>query len=305
MAENEVNLKVKVTSEGTEKLTQIDESMGKLSKTTGSTDVATKRVGESTQFYNTSLIKAMPQLQAVNPLMSGLGLSTLMTTGAVGLLGLGFLKLGQTVVATHGSLVDLGISLGQFTQGPVMNYSQTFAQTVALAQQLHATTAQTAASFQILTEATHDQGTAMTLLNEANTVSLDTGKSLTTVAKQLAQVYSQGTFIQGKMEPAGLPTAEKLAGIMDTQKSAWAKFWQNTTRDLSRAFDLSLPSVNPLSSSAWKESMNRQFGMFGTPAPVTTGPTSSTPLIIQMDGNTVAKAVIDNLNGTLRVRNAR
>ena len=38
MAENEVNLKVTVTSEGTEKLTQIDESMGKLSKTTSSTD---------------------------------------------------------------------------------------------------------------------------------------------------------------------------------------------------------------------------------------------------------------------------
>jgi hypothetical protein len=299
MAENEVNLKVRVTSEGTDKLDQVDKAMGKLNKTTAQADIATQGVGESTQFYNTSLIKAMPQLQAVNPLMSGLGISTLITTGAVGLLGLGFLKLGQTVVATHGSLVDLGISLGQYTQGPVMTYTETFEQTVSMAQKLHATTAQTAAAFQVLTEATHDQGTAMTLLNEANIVSLDTGKSLKTVAGELAQAYSQGAFIQGKMEPAGLPTAEKLAGIMDTQKSGWAKFWQTMQRDFARGFDLSLPTGNPFNPkdwnfSGWSTSVN---------SGKSSGPiSSSTPLVIQIDGKTIAQTTIDLLNGTLRIR---
>ena len=285
MAENEVNLKVKVTSEGAEKLTQIDESMGKLSKTTGNTDVATKRVGEATQFYNTSLIKAMPQLQAVNPLMGALGLSTLMTTGAVGLLGLGFLKLGQSAIAIHGNLVDLGISMGQYTQGQLMTYAQTSEQIYSMAEKLHASVPQTTAAFQSLIEATHDQGTAMTLLNEANKISIDTGKSLTTVSKDLAQAYSQGAFIQGKMQPAGLATAEKLAGVMDTQKTGFGRFLQSVVRDFAWGYHVSPSSLT---------------------SPGVSGPTSSsTPLIIQMDGNTVANAVIDNLNGTLRVRNAR
>ena len=86
MPDNEVNLKIKVTAEGADKLTQIDGSMGKLEKTTAITTTGTQRVSDATQLYNTSLIKAMPQLQAINPLMSSLGLSALITTGAIGLL---------------------------------------------------------------------------------------------------------------------------------------------------------------------------------------------------------------------------
>ena len=316
MPDNEVNLKIKVTAEGADKLTQIDGSMGKLEKTTAITTTGTQRVSDATQLYNTSLIKAMPQLQAINPLMSSLGLSALITTGAIGLLGLGMLKIGQSVIATNGSLTDLGITMGKYTQGPVKDYAADSSTIVDLSNKLNLTVKGAASSFGTLIEATRDQGTALKLLDAANKASIATGKSMATVSKDIAQAYSQGAIIGGKMIPPGMGAAMGEAQVMETQTSTFNRFMSGFKRYFGRLFDPSGPDfilsqMGGRTRQLNPADLNKTIGpQTTTPATTPTtaptsivGPTSMT-IPVNIDGQKVAGIILDIINGQVRVRGA-
>ena len=276
MADNEVSLMVMVNSQGAEKLTDISDKMGKFEKQTSLVSTSTNRGVVANNLYNTSLVKTIPQMQVLTPLMNSLGLGSLMTAGAVGLLGTGLLKVGQTALQEISGIQGLGQVTGQYTSGPLMTYYQTLAEVKKLSDEMYESTNQVSTAFQDLVKATHDEGTAMSLLNEANKVSKDTGESLVTVAKQLADAWSQGVMIGGKAIPPGQGAASALANVMDVTgknkaggimeeiKRSFARFFDPNSSDFLKGFNPTLPGFS-------------LFNPLGIPYPGSNKSTSSLP----------------------------
>lgn len=282
-----VDININVNATGEDKVKKVDDSMGKLEKTT-------KNLRSNTEDYNKSVVKTIPQLQAFNPLMSELGLSSLITTGALGLAGLGVVKFGQSVIETHGNIVDLGIAMGNLTSGPANNFVQTSDQITQLARLMNTTTTDAAGAFQTLLTATHSQSTAMELMVKVNKVAIDTHKSLADVSKVAAQYYAQGGYVQGVYQPQGMGAATKELGVMETQKTSEASIWSNIGRFFSR-----------LTSTGETGFLGNPHGWM-MPAQVqgatnnATGPAAN--ITINLDGQKVGGIVLDSENGTIRAR---
>ena len=295
----EVKLLISVETQGNEKLADVSNNLGKLDKTTTNQSLSTTKATTANLAMNTSLMKAVPQLQAVNPLMGALGLSTLITTGAVGLLGLGFLKVGQSIIAARGDITDFGIALGQFTSGPATTYAKNQQEIILLANQTGATNAQTAKSMNELVNATHNEAEATALLNQVNQVSIDTHKSLSDVAAQAAQAYSQGAMINGKMVPAGMGAATGLLNVMDTQKSGMSIFLSNLGRDLSNFF-----SGTTLQQGLFHKPVNpfTNYNISGASSSASTPSSSTITINNNLDGNVLSSHILDIIDGQIRLR---
>lgn len=286
MADNEVKLVVSVETEGEEKLADVSKSMGNLNKTSTSLMTTTNKNVVANQMYNTSLVKAIPQMQVMTPLMNSLGLGSLMTAGAVGLVGLGLAKTAQTAIAAQGAIVDLGLATAQYTSGPATTFANNLQHIKNLSAQYSDSTAQISASLQTLTEATHSSATAESLLNQVNTVSINTHKTMSQVAKETAAAYTGGAWINGQYQPAGMGAATAYLSALDTQKSTSGQAFSGVSRWMHQFFDVnSTGFLGGLTTS----------GIAGPRG-------SSQSLNINIDGNTVANAVLDNVDGQIRLR---
>ena len=318
MAENEVNLKVKVTAEGVEKIDQVDKSMGKLGKTTSTAIVSTNKVTDATTLYNTSLTKAYPQMEQFTPLMGVLGMNTLLTAGGFTLLGLGVTKLGQQFKATQGDLTDVGVAINKYSMFG-MTGQQVTAEMTKESNLLHASVDQVSTAFNEVITNTRDIEKTEKALDTINKAALATGKSLSFMADVYSKAWTQGTTYLGKPIPPGQQAAE------DEMKNYMAQHTQSRAiggtlgRKIGQFFDINNPAtfLGGLFESAagkpgsfWQDvpAIPRRLT---TPAqtnpalttPATVGPTSIT-VPVNIDGQKVAGIVIDIMNGQVRGRGA-
>ena len=322
MAENEVELRVKVTSEGVDNLTKIDEMMRKLETTANSSTVgmdpgkvdtatskmtamqkttetaatSTKKQNDNMAVFNTSVTKAVPEMQLLNPLMSAFGLSTLLTAGALGVAALGLGVVVSNLSAAQNGVNAAGAALGQYTDDAVNGVMLTKELTDESAK-LGDTTGDVANAYAELVTATHNSAVAKTLLTAVNTAAIATNQSDAKVALQVADAY-QGAWEHGKSLAASTATAMGEAQIIGAAGTPLKAQESQIMRSIKRFFDPTNPhGFNFLENIGGNANNSPSTANAQTTAPVQVN--------VQLDSHTIAKVVIDKINGQVRARNAR
>jgi hypothetical protein len=80
-----------------------------------------------------SLSQQIPVLRELNPLWGAMNISWLMGASAIGVAGIGMLKVAQTVLSLQAGIVSLGTSLNEQTVGPMYSYNDMQAKITDLA----------------------------------------------------------------------------------------------------------------------------------------------------------------------------
>ena len=193
-----VEIEVSVTAIGAEVLSKVDTSMTALAKTTEKGVAITKKENEQLALANTSLAKQVPWLKDLNPLWSNLGVSWLMGASAVGAVGLGMMKVGQTAMSLQGGFVTLGASLNEQTIGPMQGYADLTTKVTELSDKWFVSSGDIQKAMIAMNPTITDQTVREDILNQALKTHRETGISLEEAVKKLSDAYSGDLTIRDK-----------------------------------------------------------------------------------------------------------
>ncbi len=232
MVDNTVQIGIEVVTEGQEAIKQVGNDLADLTAKTEKSTAVTAKTSESVELWNKSLVKQIPELRSAVPLMSALGLGSLLTGAAIGAVAVESLKMAQALEAGLVSVAMMGMAVATSGAGPMQSWSATLAETTSLARALGLPIADITAAMSLLLPATRDMNTAESLLVDAEKMHLATGMSLTDAVKQLIAAYTGATPVfdeTTKKQLLGLDATNKVTAAAVSQTTVVGQWQQSYT----------------------------------------------------------------------------
>jgi DNA-binding protein YbaB/predicted PurR-regulated permease PerM len=210
MSDNEVVLRTVVEVTGVEQLQKVNKELANLGKSNVNATESTGKQSAALDKNTFSLKQMVPQLQAFNPLISQAGFGSLFAAGGFVGLAVAMASFGTQLPALEAQISTFGMTMGSYG-GAIETAAESYNQLQELSLKNNITMGQTSSAMETLIAVTHNQANAETYLSEATEMHLATGKSVTDMAKLLADALNGNIAVYSA-------TGERLQGVAAAQR---------------------------------------------------------------------------------------
>ena len=217
MPDNEVNITIRVLYEGAENAKKAKEDIAAVDKTTKTATKGVDEQNKSLSLLTTNLSKEVPALKAITPVMSALGLSSLMSGAAIAGLGVVVMEASQSLELMMAGIAQTGAVTNQYTAGPMQDWAASYTETKKLADGFGITLEETSKAMGILTATTRDDSISQQILQSALEAHRSTGRPLIDIVNDLTKAYDGTNKVYDKT------TGQMLMG-MDAVKQLTADY---------------------------------------------------------------------------------
>ncbi len=219
---------LEILTKGQDALKSVNQDFDKLTLKTKEATLVMQRQNDVALKQEGNLMRQVPILRQLNPLLGALNLSWIAGAGSLAGLSLVALQSSQTFSAWQADIVNVGSAFNQFTTGPAKDFNDAQKDVSKLADEWDISQRQIAKGLSATLEAARDPGAAMSILNEALGIHRDTGRDLINdVLPKLIGAYTGSYAVYdetGKRIAIGTEALKTLSGQMGTSGTDMIKY---------------------------------------------------------------------------------
>lgn len=221
MADNEVDILLKVQQEGADSLDQVNQKIKNVGETTQQTATRTDSAANSTDIFTRTMGKQIPALGDLFGAIGKMSLGTAGLVAGVAALGVEAMKDSQSLMMLTGNIAILGATQNAQTYGPLQSNKDTLNDLLGIQSKWGGSIAELTDAYAAMNPKVTGVKERLQLMNEAEQISVDTGIPLKDVVKALSDALAGDSVVRDKNTGAillGNDALQQMKTNLESQK---------------------------------------------------------------------------------------
>lgn len=253
---NQVDIVVQVVGKGQDVLKNVNAELDKTNKKVKDQLANTDKTDKALTKQNKTLGQQIPILKNLSPLLGQVGLGFLGGSTAIAALGVGIMQASQAFETWFGTVVSSAMASNTLT-GSTKTLADSLLNLKSMSEANGISIAQLSKNLPTLEAVTRDSASAMSLLNDAVSISHATGLPLDEVVKNLAGAFDGSLAVFDKTKSRVAPGIDAVK-LLEEQMLALANTTGSSMKTVDDEFGKHMESIK-VKAGAWANSLKIIF----------------------------------------------